>query len=180
MEIEKLLKERKVTTNDAISIFSRLEPVTVEFMLGQWRGFEIITGHPIEGLLESSGWYGKLFENQENAHPLLMHTLNKKRLFAINPRYIPLGINFPKKNILKFFIAILKPILKTKKSKARIRMIEYRGKVTGTMVYDEKGIFDHFAKINENTMLGAMDLKGAANPYFFVLERDTQNWKLEL
>jgi len=149
-------------------------------MLGQWKGFEIITGHPIDGLLEPSGWYGKLFENPENAHPLLIHTLNKKRLFAINPRYIPLGIKIPKNNMLKFFIAILKPILKTKKSKARIRMIEYRGKVTGSMVYDEKGIFDHFAKINENTMLGAMDLKGAANPYFFVLERDTQNWKLEL
>jgi len=180
MELEKLLKERKATANDAISIFSGLEPVTIGFMLGQWKGFEIITGHPIDGLLEPSGWYGKLFENPENAHPLLIHTLNKKRLFAINPRYIPLGIKIPKNNMLKFFIAILKPILKTKKSKARIRMIEYRGKVTGSMVYDEKGIFDHFAKINENTMLGAMDLKGAANPYFFVLERDTQNWKLEL
>ena len=175
MEIEILLKERKATVNDTISIFDRLEPVTVEFMLGQWKGFEIITGHPIDGLLEPSGWYGKLFENPENAHPLLIYTLNKKRVFAINPRYIPLGIKIPKNNMLKVFIAILKPILKTKKSKARIRMIEYRGKVTGTMVYDQKSIFDHFAKINENTMLGAMDLKGAANPYFFVLERDTQN-----
>ena len=180
MEIEILLKERKATANDAISIFDKLEPVTVEFMLGQWKGFEIITGHPIDGLLEPSGWYGKLFENPENAHPLLIYTLNKKRLFAINPRYIPLGIKIPKNNMLKVFMTILKPILKTKKSKARIRMIEYRGKVTGTMVYDQKSIFDHFAKINENTMLGAMDLKGVANPYFFVLERDTQSCKLKL
>ena len=175
MEIEKLLKEKKATTNEAITIFDRLEPVTLEFMLGQWKGFEIKTGHPIDGLLEPSGWYGKLFENPENVHPLLINTLNEKRLYAVNPRYIPLGINFPKNNMLKFFMAILKPILKTKKSKARMRMIEYRGKLTGTMVYDEKGIFDHFAKINENTMLGVMDLKGAVNPYFFVLERDTQS-----
>ena len=134
----------------------------------------------MDGLLEPSGWYGKLFEDPENVHPLLIYTLNKKRLFAINPRFIPLGLNFPKNHMLRMFMAFLKPLLKTKRSKARIRMIEYRGKVTGTMVYDEKGIFDHFAKIDENTMLGAMDLKGMSDPYFFVLERDPQNWKLEL
>ena len=180
MEIEELLTKRKATTDDALTIFDRLGPVSPDFMLGRWKGFEIATGHSLEGLLESSGWYGKLFENHENVHPLLIYSLNKKRLFAINPRFIPLGINFPKTNILKIFMAVLKPVLKTKKSKARIRMVEYRGKVTGTMVYDEKGIFDHFAKINENMMLGAMDLKGATKPYFFVLERDNQNITIEL
>ena len=57
-------------------------------------------------------------------------------------------------------------------------MIEYRNKVTGTMAYDEKAIFDHFAKINENSMLGAMDLKGAPSPYIFVLERDSAEFKI--
>lgn len=61
-----------------------------------------------------------------------------------------------------------------------MRMIEYRGKLTGTMVYDAKAICDHFARIDNHTMLGVMDLKGSPNPYFFVLERDTQNWNLEL
>ena len=179
MDLETLLKEREAAVKDAIAIFDSLEPVRPEFMLGQWKGFEIKTGHPMDGLLEPSGWYGKLFEDPENVHPLLIYTLNKKRLFAINPRFIPLGLNFPKNHMLRMFMAFLKPLLKTKRSKARIRMIEYRGKVTGTMVYDEKGIFDHFAKIDENTMLGAMDLKGVSDPYFFVLERDLQNWKLE-
>jgi hypothetical protein len=180
MELEKLLTERKAAPQDALDIFDKLEPVSLEFMLGQWKGFEIITGHPMDGLLEPSGWYGKLFEHPENVHPLLMYTSKKKRLFAINPRFIPLGINFPKNNMLRVLMILLKPLLKTKKSKARIRMIAYRGKVTGTMVYDEKSIFDHFAKIDEHTMLGAMDLKGVANPYFFVLQRETQNYKLEL
>lgn len=179
METEDLLKKRKATIDEAVAIFDGLEPVTLEFMLGQWKGFEIITGHPIEGLLEPSGWYGKLFENPEDVHPLLIYTLNKKRLFAINPRFVPLGLKIPKSSMLRVFMALLKPVLKTRKSKARIRMIKYRSKVTGTMVYDEKGIFDHFAKINENTMLGAMDLKGSDYPYFFVLERDIQSIKPE-
>ena len=179
MDIQTLLKERKAIVQDAISLFDSLEPVTLESMLGQWKGFEVKTDHPMDGLLEPSGWYGKLFEDKENVHPLLIYTANKKRLYAINPRFIPLGINFPKNKLLRVLMILCKPLLKTKRSKARIRMIEYRGKMTGTMVYDEKGIFDHFAKIDENTMLGAMDLKGVSDPYFFVLERDLQNWKLE-
>lgn len=55
-----------------------------------------------------------------------------------------------------------------------MRMIKYRGNFTGTMVYDQKGIMDHFAKIDENTMLGVMEMKGAKNPYFYVLERDSK------
>ena len=54
-------------------------------------------------------------------------------------------------------------------------MIKYRGKITGTMVYDQKGIMDHFGIIDENTMLGVMDMKGAKTPCFFVLERDSKN-----
>jgi hypothetical protein len=180
MDIQTLLHERKASVEKALAIFDQLEPASLDFMQGQWRGYEILTGHPIDGLLEPSGWYGKLFIDPENVHPLLIYSLNRKRLFAINPLFIPLGINFPKTKVLRFFMALLKPILKTKKSKARMRMIEYRGKLTGTMVYDAKAICDHFARIDNHTMLGVMDLKGSPNPYFFVLERDTQNWNLEL
>ncbi len=40
------------------------------------------------------------------------------------------------------------------------------------MAYDEKPIFDMFVKIDEDRVLGVMDLKGKPKPYFFVLERD--------
>lgn len=180
MTTEQLLKARKATTEEATEIYDALPPVDLEFMKGRWKGFEIITGHKIEGLLENSGWYGKLFEDEENVHPLLISSLNKKRLFAINPLLVPLGINFPKHPILKTMMAILKPIIQTKKSKARMRMIAYRGKLSGTMVYDEKKINDHFAKIDEQTMLGLMDWKGSEKPYFFVLERDESPYQLDL
>jgi len=104
-----------------------------------------------------------------------MNTINKKGLYAINPFLILLGRRLPKTKLLRLAMAFLKPILKTNISKARMRMIKYRGKITGTMVYDQKGIMDHFAKIDENTMLGVMEMKGAKKPYFYVLERDSKN-----
>ena len=66
-------------------------------------------------------------------------------------------------------------VLKTYESKARARMIEFRGKSSATMVYDEKPIHDHFRKISENMVLGIMDLKSITQPYFFILERDDQS-----
>ena len=51
-------------------------------------------------------------------------------------------------------------------------MIEYRNRATATMCYDEKAILDHFAKIDDNRVMGVMDLKGVADPYIFILERD--------
>ena len=171
MTIKELLSTKKATPEACLSIYDQLEPVSLDFMLGQWKGFEITTGHPMEGLLEASGWYGKIFLDRENVHPLLMYSLSKKRLFSLNPFLVPLGINLPKSPLLKYVIALSKTLLKTNNSKARMRLIEYRNKVTGTMAYDAKGIFDHFAKIDEQSMLGVMDLKGSDRPYFFVLER---------
>ncbi|MDO7599461.1 MAG: GXWXG domain-containing protein, partial [Flavobacteriaceae bacterium] len=84
MKPQNLLKQRRSTVSTATSVFDSLDSVSLDFMLGQWKGFEIITGHPMEGLLEPSGWYGKLFIDTENVHPLLMNTLNKKGLYAIN------------------------------------------------------------------------------------------------
>ncbi len=66
-------------------------------------------------------------------------------------------------------------LLKTKDSKARLRMTEFRGTISATMIYDEKPIHDVFRKIDENTVLGWMDLKQQAQPYFFILQRDNQS-----
>lgn len=63
-------------------------------------------------------------------------------------------------------------MLKTEKSQARIRMMEYREKVSTTMIYDNLPINDIFRKIDDNTVLGLMDFKGMPQPFFFVLNRD--------
>lgn len=53
--------------------------------------------------------------------------------------------------------------------------IEFRGEVTGTMVYDGQPTFDHFKWVDENTLMGIMNGKrqrASGNYLYFILERD--------
>ncbi len=56
-------------------------------------------------------------------------------------------------------------------SKARVRMMEYRNKVSATMIYDYLPINDVFRKVDDNTVLGLMDFKRISQPFFFLLNR---------
>jgi len=51
-------------------------------------------------------------------------------------------------------------------------MTEYRGVVTATTCYDSQPIHDAFRRVDEDTVLGAMDLRGSPHPFLFVLTRD--------
>ena len=61
---------------------------------------------------------------------------------------------------------------RTGRPAARLRMVEYRGVVTGTMIYDALPINDHFRAVDDDTLLGAMDLRGLPDPFLFVLRRE--------
>ena len=173
--MEKILVERKSSKEEALQAFDSLPPASLEFMYGRWKGFEIETGHPMEGLLTHSGWYGKIFENKEEVHPLVFFGKDKKELYSLNPAYLPLDFKLPKSDLLGSLMNKSRIVLETKESKARLRNIEYRGNVYATMAYDDRPIFDMFAKIDDDRVLGVMDLKGNPHPYFFVLERDNDS-----
>ncbi len=53
-----------------------------------------------------------------------------------------------------------------------MRTTRYRDVDTATMIYDQLPINDVFRRLDEQTVIGAMDLRGVARPYFFVLRRD--------
>ena len=59
------------TTAEALARFDALPGATVEACLGRWRGSGLPTGHPLDGLLETLGWWGKEFVDAETVHPLL-------------------------------------------------------------------------------------------------------------
>lgn len=62
---------------------------------------------------------------------------------------------------------------------ASLWMIEFRGKLSATMVYDGAAVFDHFRKVDDNTIFGLMNGKSALGKplvengryYYFYLER---------
>jgi len=55
--------------------------------------------------------------------------------------------------------------------RARLRTLEFRGRYHAAMCYDQKPINDVFARIDDDTVMGWMDFKGADQPYFFKLFR---------
>lgn len=170
--INEILANGKASPQEALNAFDSLPPVSSEFMHGRWKGFEIETGHPMDGLLVPSGWYGKLFINNEEVHPLVFFGDDKTELYSVNPRFMPLNIKLPKDESLGTLMNMARIVLETKESKARLRNLEYRGKVAATMIYDEIPVMDTFVKIDDSRVLGVMDLKGQDLPYFFGLKRD--------
>ena len=149
-----LYDQDRTNAHTAFKLFDRLEPVDLESLVGTWEGKEFHTGHPLDGVLKKLNWYGKAFHDAENVDPLLFKGL-KEDIFAVDP--VPLMDT--------------RKLVKATGGKARMRMVEYRGKVSGTMIYDNLPIHDHFRKVNDGLLLGVMDWKGAKQAYFFVLEK---------
>lgn len=149
-----LFKQEEKDAHMAFQLFDRLEPVELKSLIGVWEGKEFHTGHPLDGVLKKLNWYGKAFHDAENVDPLLFKGV-KGNIFAVDP--VPLMDT--------------RKLIKAAGGKARMRMMEYRGKVSGTMIYDNLPIHDHFRKVNDKLLLGVMDWKGKKQAYFFVLEK---------
>jgi hypothetical protein len=162
-------------SDEALALFDRLAPVDTAFMLGDWRGEEFPAGHPMDGALAAYGWRGKRFESEEHVHPLLFALGDRE--FAVRPRWLWPGLpllmrwQWLKKPGVARVLRCLLPVLATGKSRARLRMLQFRGRVTAAMVYDEVPIQDVFRRMDDDTVLGLMDLKGMEQPFFFVLRR---------
>ncbi|CEG21620.1 hypothetical protein BN1080_00533 [Planococcus massiliensis] len=141
-------------TEDACRLYDGLEAASLSELIGTWKGREFPTGHPLDGVLSGLNWYGKAFHDAENVDPLLFE-LPDGEIAAMDP--VPLMDK--------------RKLLKATGGKARMRMMEHRGVLSAVMVYDNLPIHDHFRKVNEHVLLGMMDWKGDANPFFFILEK---------
>ncbi|MEM9092376.1 MAG: DUF4334 domain-containing protein [Cyanobacteria bacterium P01_F01_bin.53] len=176
------LRQGATTTDKALALFDELDAVNLDFMMGRWRGSGFRTHHRMDGLLETIGWYGKEFVSPDCVHPLLFSDRsddgfdNGSGVYKVdpNPTAVNLGfsLDLPQKKTLKPFYSAMSKLLKTEESKARVRMVEYRGKLSATMIYDYLPIHDVFRRVDDNTLLGLMDFKGMEQPFFFVLNRD--------
>ena len=176
MRLTLAVSDRPVMTlTDALARFDALPAVSTQEMHGEWRGSGVPTGHDMDGLLETYQWYGKSFLSDEVVHPLVFRTrLGQK--YAIDPRLIPLSLSryhaLTRNVVARALFRLATPLLRTRSPRARLRAVSHRGVTTAAMVYDHLPIIDCFRRIDERSMLGVMDIRGAA-PFFFQLERDT-------
>ncbi|GJL96538.1 MAG: hypothetical protein DHS20C06_03550 [Hyphobacterium sp.] len=165
----------EMTFADAESLFDRLDPVLLDFMIGDWWGREITTGHNMDGALELARWYGKSFIDEETVHPLVHQDGAGKKFFA-DPGKMPMGPRMKTPHYPQWILPALrlsmKTYMQTTKSRARLRMTEYRGKISATMCYDQLPIHDVFRKLDDDNVLGFMDMKRIKRPYVFTLTRE--------
>ncbi|UVO12632.1 DUF4334 domain-containing protein [Mycobacterium sp. SVM_VP21] len=178
MAVQDLFSHVPTSTAEACEIFDAAAAVDPDFMVGTWHGSELPTGHPLDGLLAATGWWGKQFVDAETVHPLLFPTRDGAALWAFNPvlafSVLGLATKLPALKSRSFLgqINALQPLLRTRSPRARLRTTRYRGVDSATMVYDQAPVNDVFRRLSDDAVIGAMDLRGASRPYFFVLRRD--------
>lgn len=168
--------ESGTTTEAALAFFDSLPPVEIATMIGSWRGKGVETGHPMDGLLERFGWHGKRFTAPDDVHPLVFDQA-KGSVFSVNPAMIPVGVVLRHPDLFRHPLAgwlfrAFRFVLRTDQPKARLRMTEYRDVVSATMIYDSLPINDIFRKVDDDSVLGVMDLRFTPQPFFFVLRRE--------
>ncbi|MBM9617916.1 DUF4334 domain-containing protein [Streptomyces zhihengii] len=142
-------KDGPVPAAELDAIWAVLATTRPEEILGEWKGGEFATGHPLNGMLAKAGWHGKRFASVHDAKPLMCRD-------ATGALYSNLELG---------------------KGEASLWTVEFRGETTATMVYDGQPVFDHFKWVDDTTLMGIMTAKGVPPEgpfYYFFLERDTE------
>lgn len=145
-----LREAERAAPDDLDALWAELEPVTVEEILGPWRGGDFTTGHVASTVLEQVRWHGKRFDGPLDAKPLICRG-DDGELYS----NLKAGGG----------------------GEASLWPVAFRGETTATMVYDRMPVFDHFKKVDDDTLMGIMNGKlesafGVSDLYYFWLERD--------
>ncbi|GEE01638.1 hypothetical protein nbrc107696_22400 [Gordonia spumicola] len=111
------------------AIWAALPTVAIDEILGDYRGGELPSGHALDGSLATVGWHGKWLRGRYDVAPMVCRN-------ADGELYSNLEIG---------------------KGAASLWNVEFRGEVTATMVYDGQPVFDHFKRVDENTLMGIMN-----------------------
>jgi hypothetical protein len=133
--------ESQLSPAELLEYYDTLAAIETEFMLGDWDGGVLATGHDVERQMTSVRWVGKTFHERNNVDPMIVSNAEGRREAS--------------------------PML----GQATLRMVEFRGVVTATMIYDKHPIFDHFRKITDDLVMGIMDRKRDDALLFFYLRR---------
>lgn len=126
-----LVNKEIVSPSELDEVWASLDSVKSSEILAQWKGADIPTGHPLDGMLGTINWYGKRFISETDCIPLLCSS--------------PDGSLYSNKDIAN--------------GEASLWNEEFRGEVTATMVYDGIPVHDHFKKVDDNTLMGIMNGK---------------------
>jgi hypothetical protein len=143
------LKESQAVSEpaDLDDLWSGLEPIPREFMIGAWSGGELPSGHKMDGQLELARWHGKTFHSIYDVKPLVCRDAN--------------GTLYSNQELGK--------------GEASLWNVDFRGETTASMVYDGQPVIDHFKKVDDSHVMGIMNGKTSLvreRHFYFYLERE--------
>ncbi|WP_431323349.1 DUF4334 domain-containing protein [Rhizobium sp. YTU87027] len=155
--------------------FRRLPPIKPRELVGLWKGRGIPAGHPFDGVLENLGWFGKRFTSDMRADALLFRA-GGRRLIAIDPKWIPLGLalrfhGVGRTRAAQNLFFYLQQRLQARGPVASVKTMMFDGVESAAITYDNQPIVDHFRRIDVDRIMGAMTVTGKERTYFFELER---------
>lgn len=152
-----------------------MAPVDPAGLVGLWKGRGVPTGHPLDGVLENLGWFGKRVTEDLRADALLFQT-GERRLTAIDPAPIPLNLalrfhHLGRTRVARNLFSYLQRAMRAQGPTARLKLLPYEGVDSAAMVYDRMPITDHFRMKNKDTVMGLMVVRGDDRRYLFELQR---------
>jgi hypothetical protein len=58
-----------------------LKPIKAEFLIGEWQGFDLDTGHPTAQKMVELHWAGKTFRDVDDVDPIVVYdqTTNERK-----------------------------------------------------------------------------------------------------
>jgi hypothetical protein len=78
---------------------------------------------------------------------------------------------FGRTRIARNWFTYLEKALRAVGPVARLKPLSFRGKISAAMIYDRQPIIDHFRRIDDDTVIGAMAVDGDERVFFFLLRR---------
>jgi hypothetical protein len=159
----------------ALQFFDALPAVSLEDVIGLWEGQGLWTGHPLDGVLENLGWFGKRFYPDLRVDALLFRT-GSMRLVPVDPAFIPVRLalrfsRFARSRFARNWFSCIQKALRANGTVASLKSLPFRDRISAAIIYDRQPIVDHFRMIDQDTIVGAMTVQGDARVYFFVLTR---------
>ena len=156
----------------ALARFDGLPSVAPGDLIGEWRGTGLPSGHPLDGLLEDLGWYGKRFETEDDVHALLFGS-PAGGIVSLDPARLPVSValawpRLARTSAVRVAFSTLRPVLAVRRPTALLRRTTFRGVSSAAMIYRRQPIVDHFRRIDAIRVLGLMEMRGTP-PYFFLL-----------
>ncbi|MCF8608796.1 DUF4334 domain-containing protein [Gordonia sp. HY285] len=129
-EFRRLAESQEISAPaDLDAIWAALAPVAIDDVIGDWRGGELPSGHALDGQLKTVGWYGKWLRGRYDVAPMVCRAEDGE----------------------------LYSNLEIGKGPASLWMVEFRGELTASMVYDGQPVIDHFKRVDDDTLMGVMN-----------------------